>query len=860
MTKKLKIKIRRPWIGYPGSSLQQNYAESIDHGYLLWDINDHGSWDVNFHKLPNPNPFVTIDWSGSVDKTLIEASKFPIRSRFRIRNKEHITHKDVTTLTSELRQKMQAIEVMFKNDHVVNKSVVNAGSMTLAREDLRSSDVLLALVKEFHKEAIVSEQEWEATHDLIKAYIAHSAGADEIVRNAKWSLRHLKFDNLFSYGESNVVNFAALNGIIGIFGVNRIGKSSIIGTLMYALYNSTDRGSIKNLHVVNARKSYCKTSAIINVSGTDYVIERQTTKQENRKGQETAATALNVYRINEHGEADDLAGEQRTDTEKVIRRLIGTSEDFMLTSLSAQGKNDQFIQEGSAKRQQVLSRFLDLDVFSRMYDLANDDIKVGRSTLRNLPDREWSALDEQCNNDMMLCSNSLNEKINELSDAHDRLTDLRNQLSSFKDFTPVTKSQLDVQRVKFNDLVKRLNDVTIRHDEINDESTKINEKIKTIDDLKREHDLPSLKRRLDAYRTIESSVVSLLHTYEKESAVLAQQQRSLKILDDVPCGDKFQTCKFIKDAHSLKSKVEPQRIQTMKALNELKEAKLALNELKKENLLDRVQKIEQLNELHLKLNSTLSTNNVELVKLDSTIQILQTNVALAKSKLAEFELALKNEENVEVVSIRSEIDSLILMIKKLDGEKLMLASERGKIESDIEKYADERQRRDLLLQKMKAHELIAAAFSKKGIPNAIVTSQLPVINDEIAKILHGIVDFSIELETDNDSDSMEIYINYGDSRRVIELCSGMEKMIASIAIRVAMINVSSLPKTDMFIIDEGFGSLDDGNLEAISRLLQSLKRYFRLTIVISHIDAIKDVADQIIEITKNEKDTRVLVT
>ena len=42
-------------------------------------------------------------------------------------------------------------------------------------------------------------------------------------------------------------------------------------------------------------------------------------------------------------------------------------------------------------------------------------------------------------------------------------------------------------------------------------------------------------------------------------------------------------------------------------------------------------------------------------------------------------------------------------------------------------------------------------------------SQLPVINDEISKILQGVVGFTVELEADSDSNSMDVYINYGDS-------------------------------------------------------------------------------------------------
>ena len=138
-------------------------------------------------------------------------------------------------------------------------------------------------------------------------------------------------------------------------------------------------------------------------------------------------------------------------------------------------------------------------------------------------------------------------------------------------------------------------------------------------------------------------------------------------------------------------------------------------------------------------------------------------------------------------------------------------------------------------------------------------SQLPIINAEIAKILQNTAGFTVELEADINSNAMDIYINYGDSRRVIELASGMEKMISSLAIRVALINISSLPKTDILIIDEGFGSLDEMNIEACNRLLKSLKRWFKNILIISHVDAVKDVVDNVIDITRKGKDSFVLV-
>lgn len=154
---------------------------------------------------------------------------------------------------------------------------------------------------------------------------------------------------------------------------------------------------------------------------------------------------------------------------------------------------------------------------------------------------------------------------------------------------------------------------------------------------------------------------------------------------------------------------------------------------------------------------------------------------------------------------------------------------------------------------------VVDAFSKNGIPAMVLKTQLPAINVELEKILSNVVDFKLCLETEVSSNSLEIYIEDGYSKRVIELASGMEKMIASLAIRVALINLSSLPKANMLIIDEGFGVLDDESIVKCLQLPTSLKDYFRLILVISHIPQVKEVADKMIEVVNLGSDSKIEV-
>jgi DNA repair exonuclease SbcCD ATPase subunit len=61
----------------------------------------------------------------------------------------------------------------------------------------------------------------------------------------------------------------------------------------------------------------------------------------------------------------------------------------------------------------------------------------------------------------------------------------------------------------------------------------------------------------------------------------------------------------------------------------------------------------------------------------------------------------------------------------------------------------------------------------------------------------------------------------------LEMGSGAEKTIASMAIRLALLSVSSLPKGDIFILDEPGTALDEENMEGFVRILDLIKAQFK---------------------------------
>ena len=130
-----------------------------------------------------------------------------------------------------------------------------------------------------------------------------------------------------------------------------------------------------------------------------------------------------------------------------------------------------------------------------------------------------------------------------------------------------------------------------------------------------------------------------------------------------------------------------------------------------------------------------------------------------------------------------------------------------------------------------------------------IKERLPFINQEIAKILTNIVDFEIFIS--NNDDKLDIFIKHPEyDPRPLEMGSGAEKTIAAMAIRLAFLTVSSLPKSDLFILDEPGTALDEENMEGFVRILDMIKGHFKTVLLISHLDSLKDCVDMQINIEK----------
>ena len=832
-----------PWIGYPGSTLQQNYAEALDHGYFLWSILDK-EHEVSFVKLPNPKPYMTIDWMPELSE--YDLPKF---SRVRIRHKRPLTQLEIKNSIKFLQDKFSATEVIFNLDSKAHaKELIE--KIPVIKDNFRNIDSLTQMLKDFDTKRNFGDEEWKSVQELLSQYMKEVQDGS-LARNVKWSLKELKWDNLFGYGPDNKINFDTLNGIVGVFGPNRVGKSSIIGSLMYCLFNGSDRGSLKNLEMINVRKSHSYARAVLGLNGEDYVIERQTTKNTTKK-ELTASTAVNIFKMSGE-EAVELNGEARSDTDKIIKSLIGNADDFMLMSLSTQGDIDRFIKEGSAHRKQILTRFLDLDFFDRIHDLAKTNVnslKTEAKVIQSVKTLDISFL------------NSNQEEI------EDRLSSLDNLRKDI--LAEVQKLSGKVKTSGLQDLNNSLNKKELEQNKasstifsLRQDRDKFENEIESARFQKekcheefKNLDMQSLKERYSKLKELKQTIVSAQHTFEKRDAELKRKIKSVKVLAEVPCGDSFPNCKFIKEAHVDKSDIDISMKELSVSSEQLSKITNELQEIESTGLENAIRRADEIKIELRNVEGNIHRLQLEILDKNSKLQILEpqendlaVEVQELKKKIGEVSsTSIKNSINI--------LEDRQNKLRLLDSEISSLHMKLGTIKEQIRQSEESSIVFNKTMKKLSIAEFIMVSFSKKGIPSKILSQQLPVINTEISNILAGIVNFNVELEC-NDSSTLDIYVNYGDSKRIIELCSGMEKMISSMAIRVALSNVSTMPKSDIFIVDEGFGALDEANIESCKRLLVSFKKYFKSVLIISHIPSIKDVADMVMEVQRVENDSKM---
>ena len=676
----------------------------------------------------------------------------------------------------------------------------------------------------------------------------------DIQRNVHWKLKRFEFSNLFSYGEDNVVDFTKLNGMIGLFAPNASGKSALLDALCFNLFDMSSR-TYRADNIINKAKNNLHCKVNFEIDGQNYFIEKKG-KKNLRTGH--VKVDIDFWTIDDTGEEISLNGDQRRTTQNNIKKVIGNYEDFILTSMSSQNNSTVFIDKTQKERKELLSQFMGLKIFDTLYQQASDEIKEVNTLLNDFKKADYDR---------------------ELADITDSLLLLEGKEKDFKSDEDKLKKEYKKITTDIQEQTKRLKPVdnTLKSIEVLEEEHSklhtLSEKVKKnlseyeIEQYDYEKATQEIENKIVIYKQdgVEENYYKL-EKLEEERDLFQIELDKLKAdvrvkLDKI---EKLGNLTWDEDCeHCMSNPFTLDAIETKKNLE--KDKTLAQQYVqKKQKMEDEIQTMfkvrafkKDLDELQDRLNEKqrYQDNIISNIKITKEKQKnITTQFNLITS---EMERAKSQEQNVvfneqilqeidKLENYQTDLDYQLGMVTekltKLHGEIQVLKTKENQINDNIKKVEE-------LEDSHQAYQYLLEAIKRDGVPYDLISKSLPTVEGAVNDILAQIVDFSIIFNMDGKQ--IDTHIVYDDDRVwPLELSSGMERFISSLAIRVGLMNVSNLPRSNFLAIDEGWGTMDSDNLNSVAQLFQYLKTEFQFSLVVSHIESMRDFVDTLLEIKK----------
>jgi DNA repair exonuclease SbcCD ATPase subunit len=836
---------------YAGSLVQQNFGETLDkHGFLVWDLDTLTYEEID---IKNDYGYYTMDIIAGVVPDVTDLPTYP---RLRVRFSE-TDAADTKKAITEIKMKYGVEDfTVIKTDSLQKKKTGDRDNQ-LELEDITDINYQNSLITDYigRMMPFATPEDIAGIQSLNKE-INSRVVLDDIARNIQWKPVRFEFSNMFSYGEDNVINFDKVNGLMGLFAPNAAGKSSLFDAISFCLFDKCSR-AFKAANIMNNRKADFHCQLDFQVEGVEYSIRREARIVNKGKN---VKVDVQFWKIVD-GVSESLNGTERRDTNQVIETYVGRYEDFVMTALSLQGNNALFIDKSQSDRKDLLAQFMGLDIFDKLYETASEEIKEVAVLIRNFKRTDFTSelatkeTDLQTKNEelkelngMLKADSDSKEKIqNQISDLKESIVpiDSKLELQSLEDLKGVIKDKIEINKTNRTDKQTKILEYQYLLGEVSqsiNEHTEVNGM--SIDDAKKQWD--SLKGQI-------SDVQQQIDKLE------AQYESNLEKLKHLEQHEYDPNCKFcmnnvfVKDAIATKEIVVTQE-------KELEELNLTHGALIKS--IQPYSDVDSVWDKLLELRNKYQKGVVVSEKAEAELDGLKTHYELLLTQLDNVQSDIRryydNQATIEknkainedIKKLETDKKQLEILIKETNRKILNLTGEIGSIESYINTTKNKIQEVKDLEIKNDLYTYYLDAVKKDGVPYELITKALPAIENEVNNILGQVVDFSISMDTDGKNINARIV--YEDQEWTLEMCSGMEKFISGLAIRVALINICGLPRPNFLVIDEGFGTLDADNLSSLFMMMQYLKTQFDFIWVISHLEQMRDIVDGLIEIKKVE--------
>ena len=658
----------------------------------------------------------------------------------------------------------------------------------------------------------------------------------------KWFIKKIYFSNFLSYGENQVLDFEKCGGITVVESdpPNFGGKTVLtVDLLMFLFFNTTTKTQ-KAEEIFNRFTDKDKVSVRgeILIDGDEYVVSRNIERKKAKSGDWNVKTELDFLKKLPDGTYQNFTGEQRRETEKFIKNSIGELDDFLMTILTTSSNLEELIDSKPTARGQVLSRFMGLEFLKKKEEAAKEIYsEFSRGMLSNVYNTE--NLKQEIEN----CKNTITELTTNNKTIEQELADVNERLSRGQEYKD------GLLNAKYSDIDKELislNPVSIKSDisQIEDECGNISEQIKKVFVVEPKHYYEE-----DKHDEVKKNYTDLNIS---KSHLSIQIESIDKLTQSVSGGVKCEHCGIeLINAELTKLRISEKEnlvVQINKLAVEIAETETkekTFTQLKKD--FDEYEKNKLVKE---KYEVSLEASKLKLERVKDKLKKYEDSQEKIKKNL---------ELDTQIVKAQIRIDDLINIKRNKERELIQNQNQIDNNNTKISRNTEIIEQISKEFEKEKIYKLYVELYGKNGISKIIMRTMMPVINQELQRLLQDSCYFNLEIKI-NDKNEVEFMMidNSTGIEKLMASGSGYERTVASMALRAVLSKICSLPKPNVIVWDEVFGKISNENLEMVGEFFMKIKDYFEKIFVITHNPLVSNWSDNIVKIEKRENVSRVV--
>jgi len=569
---------------------------------------------------------------------------------------------------------------------------------------------------------------------------------------------NLKIKGINSYVSEQRVDFEKLaeSNIFGIFGETGSGKTTILDSIILALYGVSDRDVLQNIINVNTKDAYVEyTFDMENTDGssTRYFIRRDFKLRPS--GLKTEAFINDVKKKKTIAEMPDNVNAK-------VLEIIGIGKkEFTKCVALPQGEFDRFLSDTPALRKKTLAKLFDLEQFGI---ILNEKLKKRKNAV---------ALSKSTMEEKIAVYQGINQETIDRTEAilkssDEQLNTLQRQIARDKKLAEAIKEELAVKdelldnevnlSIKQSELAEiNFIEKQIEYTEKYGDFTILNNKYNScLDELNHLGDIIETDKKLIQEYAIESDRINILLSDNRlKIEELEAQINNIELEEEKKLlrKEKLETLK------KEKAKTEEKLIEIS---SKLTETNMNCNKLK-ENLLN-------LTHNHKKLEDNIY-DNMDIIDKLTNCQTFKTRqdfalfLTITKNKINPESLAEVENFNIydEVTAVVHDIENYELGVRREVSQILHDLKNLEISEEDIDEVKEEYVRRNEILNKkcdeledkiVEAKEMLASTKSfMEGMQ-----AQMSEYNDNIEILKKQIADAQAQVKETKTSDDLNFLI------------------------------------------------------------------------------------------------------